>query len=101
MWKLWESIIPGSKPRYRWRHSWIEKPGTDFVGFDGDRQIGRIFQIDEAWTKEKWFWIVHTEGECKMNWPTAGYEIDVTYAACRVEMVYENIRRGERRSVQD
>lgn len=101
MWKLWESIIPGSKPRYKWRHSWKEKPGTDFVGFDGDLQIGRIFQIDEPWAKDRWFWIVHTEGEDRMNWPTAGREEFPAYAACRVEMVYENILRGERRAVQD
>ncbi|MGN6774791.1 hypothetical protein [Rhizobium sp.] len=101
MWKLWEAVIPGSRPRYKWRHSWKNKPGTDFVGFDGERQIGRVFQIDEAGTRGKWLWIVHTEGEDKMNWPSSGYEADVTYAACRVEMVYENIRSGHRRAIEN
>lgn len=101
MWKVWEAIGSDTRPRYKWRHSWKEKPGDDFVGFDGERQIGRIFQIPEPWTKEKWFWIVHTEGDEKLNWPTAGYEESAIYAACRVEMVYENIKRGERRAVME
>jgi hypothetical protein len=101
MWKLWEAIPAGEKPRYKWRHSWKEKPGNDFVGFDGERQIGRIFQINEPWTKERWFWIVHTEGGEKLNWPTAGYEVDAAYAACRVEMVYTHQQRSERRAVQE
>ncbi|NTF69359.1 hypothetical protein [Rhizobium rhizogenes] len=101
MWKLWEAIKACDKPQYKWRHSWKEKPGNDFVGFDGARQIGRIFQVDEPKVYGKWFWIVHTEGEAKVNWPTAGYEDFPAYAACRVEMVYENIRKGERRAVAD
>ena len=101
MWKLWEVIIPGSRPRYKWRHSWKEKPRNDFVGFDGERQIGRIFQIDEPWTKARWFWIVHTDGGSKLNWPTAGYEADAAFAACRAEMIYENILRGERRAIEE
>ncbi len=101
MWKVWEAIIPGSKPQFKWRHSWKEKPGDDFVGFDDDRQIGRIFKIDAPWTKDRWFWIVHTEGGEKLNWPTAGYEESALYAACRVEMVYIHQLQGERRAVMD
>ncbi|WP_259669218.1 hypothetical protein [Rhizobium sp. NLR4b] len=45
-WKDWEVIVSGERPRGKWRHAWKEKPGDDFIGFDGETCMGRIFKID-------------------------------------------------------
>ena len=98
MWKMWEAIPAGTVTKYKWRHSWAGKPGNDFVGFDGEKQIGRIFRIDEPWTKGKWFWLVATEGGDRMNWPPAGYEDTAKLAACRIEKIYDSMRTGNARA---
>lgn len=99
MWKMWEAKPAGDKPKYKWRHSWQGKPGDDFAGFDGPKQIGRIFKIDEPWSKGRWFWLVNTEGGERLNWPVAGYEELAEMAAFRVETVYDNLRVNKRRAV--
>ena len=45
-WKSWEMIASGERPKGKWRHAWKEKPGDDFIGFDGDACMGRIFSIN-------------------------------------------------------
>lgn len=39
-WKSWEHVS-GREIKYKWRHAWKEKPGDDYVAFDGDTQIGQ------------------------------------------------------------
>lgn len=94
-WKAFESIKSDEKPRYKWRHTWADRSGNDFVGYKNGYCLGRIFQIDYTMQKEKWFWLVEhialerPERESR----TAGWEFSAREAACRVEQSYDAIMR--------
>jgi hypothetical protein len=94
-WKYYERITIDEKPRYKWRHTWAGDKGDDFVGYDGMICLGRIFRLDSAAQKEKWFWLVEhvplerPDRAC----PSAGWEWSAREAACRVEKCYEAIMR--------
>ncbi|QND15104.1 hypothetical protein HB775_15315 [Rhizobium leguminosarum bv. trifolii] len=98
MWKMWEAVSH-RKLKYKWRHGWKGKPGDDFVAFNGDQQIGRIFQIHEPGLTARWFWIVMADGGPRLDWPAAGFEETAYIASRRLEMVYENIKSGKQRMV--
>ncbi|MBB2796910.1 UNVERIFIED_ORG: hypothetical protein GGD58_005829 [Rhizobium pisi] len=98
-WKSWELIISGEKPKGKWRHAWKEKPGDDFIGFDGDACMGRIFKIDLMHSSERWYWLIAADGSPRRGWPAAGYEASARSAACRVERIYFALVKGEERMV--
>lgn len=50
------------KPRYRWRRTWPDRP-NDFIGFDGDRTIGRICLDERLPGGAKWRWFYQAWGE--------------------------------------
>ncbi|MBY4589131.1 MULTISPECIES: hypothetical protein [Rhizobium] len=87
-WKSWEMVVSGETPRGRWRHSWKEKPGDDFIGFYGDACMGRIFKIDLTGSDERWYWLIAADGSPRRGWPAAGFEANARSAACRVERIY-------------
>lgn len=45
-WQSFESIRSDERPQYKWRHTWADRSGNDFVGYKDGACIGRIFQID-------------------------------------------------------
>lgn len=47
---------PGPEPRYKWTYTWPGENHKDYVGYDGDRQIGRIFFDAAGPTKGLWRW---------------------------------------------
>ncbi|MFS2179067.1 hypothetical protein ACCC98_24485 [Rhizobium pisi] len=96
-WKSWEMIISGERPKGKWRHAWKEKPGDDFIGFDGDACMGRIFKIDLTGSDERWYWLISADGSPRLGWPAAGYEASARSAACRVERIYFALVAGEGR----
>ncbi|WEA23832.1 hypothetical protein [Rhizobium binxianense] len=98
-WKSWETIVNGERPKGKWRHAWKEKPGDDFIGFDGDACMGRIFRIDLTGFDERWYWLVAADGSPRLGWPAAGYEASARSAACRVERIYFALVAGEGRVV--
>ncbi|MFB2607290.1 hypothetical protein ACE04B_35900, partial [Rhizobium phaseoli] len=94
-----ELITSGEKPKGKWRHAWKEKPGDDFIGFDGDACMGRIFKIDLMDASERWYWLIAADGSPRRGWPAAGYEASARSAACRVERIYFALVKGEERMV--
>ncbi|PDT00922.1 hypothetical protein CO666_27690 [Rhizobium chutanense] len=98
-WKSWEVIANGERPRGKWRHAWKEKPGDDFIGFDGETCMGRIFKIDFTGSDERWYWLISADGSPRRGWPAAGYEASARSAACRVERIYFALVAGEGRVV--
>ncbi|MBB5576405.1 MULTISPECIES: hypothetical protein [Rhizobium] len=94
-WKGFESIKSDEKPQYKWRHTWADRSGNDFVGYKCGACIGRIFQIDYTAQRDKWFWLVEhvplerPERECR----SAGWEWSAREAACRAEKCYDAIAR--------
>ncbi|ANK86215.1 MULTISPECIES: hypothetical protein [unclassified Rhizobium] len=97
-WKDWEVIVSGERPRGKWRHAWKEKPGDDFIGFDGETCMGRIFKIDLTGSDERWYWLISADGSPRRGWPAAGYEASARSAACRVERIYFALVKGEARA---
>lgn len=94
-WQSFESIKCNEKPRYKWRHTWADGSGNDFVGYKSGACLGRIFQIDYTVHNEKWFWLVeHVALERpEREGRTAGWERSAREAACRVEQSYDAIMR--------
>jgi len=94
-WQGFESIKSDEKPQYKWRHTWADRSGNDFVGYKDGACIGRIFQIDYTAQRDKWFWLVahvpleRPERECR----SAGWEWSARDAACRTEKCYDAIMR--------
>ncbi len=94
-WQGFESIKSDDKPQYKWRHTWADRSGNDFVGYKDGACIGRIFQIDYTAQRDKWFWLVahvsleRPERECR----SAGWEWSARDAACRTEKCYDAIMR--------
>ncbi|KKX25403.1 hypothetical protein [Rhizobium sp. LC145] len=93
-WMGWQKIPTGSKPRYRWQHSWAEEEPEDFIGLDGTQPIGRVFQLETVSTsKDIWFWILYgVEGHRrKRPGKGSGWEGSRLDAMCRVEQLYEEM----------
>ncbi|WP_156176902.1 hypothetical protein [Rhizobium sp. LC145] len=93
-WMGWQKIPEGSKPRYRWQHSWAEEEPEDFIGLDGTQPIGRVFQLEAAATsKDIWFWILYgVEGRRrKRPGKGSGWENSRLDAMCRVEQLYDEM----------
>ncbi len=94
-WQAHECIKSDEKPRYKWRHTWADRNGNDFVGYKSGVCIGRIFQIDYTAQCQKWFWLVEhipverPERESR----SAGWEWSAREAACRAEICYDAIMR--------
>ncbi|MCV9960708.1 hypothetical protein OIU34_02250 [Pararhizobium sp. BT-229] len=91
-WKMWEVIPAGEEPAHRWQRTWSGKADDDFIGFDDDLSIGRIFRIDHIQQKEKWFWLLGYLGVRLMReCPASGWEDTMRQAACRVERCYKSV----------
>jgi hypothetical protein len=94
-WQSFESIKSDEKPQYKWRHTWADRNGNDFVGYKDGMCVGRIFQIDYTYQRDKWFWLVEhvplerPARECR----SAGWEWSAREAACRAEKCYDAIAR--------
>lgn len=74
--------------RYQWRLLELT-PGNDFVGFDGDIPIGRIFLEPRVRFKGLWRWSnAHSETAIASQ----GYAASATQAAAAVETLYEELR---------
>jgi hypothetical protein len=40
-----------------WRRTWEDKP-LDFAAYDGERRVGRIYQLVGGPYANRWFWVV-------------------------------------------
>ncbi|MCV9965686.1 hypothetical protein OIU34_27820 [Pararhizobium sp. BT-229] len=91
-WKMWEVIPAGEEPAYRWQRTWSGKVDDDFIGFDNDLSIGRIFHIDHIQQSDKWFWLLGYPGtRMRREVPASGWEDTMRQAACRVERCYKSV----------
>ena len=94
-WMGHECVKAGEKPRYKWRHTWADRSGNDFVGYENGACVGRIFQLDYTAQSQKWFWLVeHVPLERpERERRSAGWEWSAREAACRAEKCYDAIMR--------
>lgn len=91
-WKMWDVIPAGEQPAYRWQRTWSGKVDDDFIGFDNDLSIGRIFRIDHIQQSDKWFWLLGYPGtRMERQCPASGWEETMRQAACRVEQCYKAV----------
>ncbi|OJU12276.1 MAG: hypothetical protein BGN85_09485 [Alphaproteobacteria bacterium 64-11] len=90
-----EQAIPDPKPRYRWRHTWPDK-GDDFMGFDGDRKIGRIYRA--AWSPDGgawcWYWQADGPDIDRRYSGSAGTVKTARLAAKVIEDLYDRAKVG-------
>lgn len=103
-WRLAEAIPLGTRPKFRWKQSWEDNRPEDIIGFDGDRPIGRVFQLEpHATNKDVWFWVLYGVEERKRKRPGqgAGWEESRLLAACRVEWCYAKLLQDERQEEQE
>ncbi|AGB71793.1 MULTISPECIES: hypothetical protein [Rhizobium] len=94
-WQSFESIKAAEKPQYKWRHTWADRCGNDFVGYKDGKCIGRVFQIDYTAQRDRWFWLIEhvpVERPAREN-RSAGWEWTAREAACRAEKCYDAIMR--------
>ncbi|HEX2554748.1 MAG TPA: hypothetical protein VHL98_13690 [Microvirga sp.] len=49
-------------------------PAADFLAFDGERVVGRVFQIRRGGRSERWYWILMTTGSSLLLEPPSGVE---------------------------
>ncbi|WP_341486873.1 hypothetical protein [Pararhizobium sp. A13] len=91
-WKMWDVIPAGEQPSYRWHRTWSGKADDDFIGFDKELPIGRIFRIDNIQQNDKWFWLLGYPGSrMRRECPASGWEETMRQAACRVERCYKAV----------
>ncbi|MFJ6324106.1 MULTISPECIES: hypothetical protein [unclassified Rhizobium] len=94
-WQSFESIKSHEKPQYKWRHTWADRSGNDFVGYKDGACIGRVFKLDYTTQSKKWFWLVEhmplerPERESR----SAGWEWSAREASCRAEKCFDAIMR--------
>ncbi len=66
-------------------------PASDFLAFDGERVIGRMFQMTRRGSTTRWYWIVMATGAGVLVDPPSGVEDGQDSAArCLVE-AYERL----------
>ena len=73
-------------------------PAPDYLAFDGERVIGRMFQITHAGNAGKWLWTVMATGTGELpDGPPSGVESRQDDAARRLVEAYERLvaRRDE------
>ena len=70
-------------------------PGPDFLAFDGDRIIGRIFRIGPREGGGRWYWTVMATGICAPVVPPTGIEARQADAETSLALAYERLIAGE------
>ena len=76
------------RSHYQWRLL-EQSPENDFVGFDGDVPIGRIFLEPRPRIKRLWRW---TSARSETAIASQGYAASADLAAAAVETLYEELR---------
>lgn len=85
-------VVKGPEPRYRWREHFPGEGLQDYLGYDGDRQFGRIFAETAGPTKGKWRWAIsHIDGVKRTFTPHNGWAHTARLAAARCEDFYEKL----------
>jgi hypothetical protein len=81
--------------KYRWRRTWGNETGLnglpheDYVGFDGDVQIGRIYLDRQTLKAGKWRWAIQYPKGGKAYQPNTGWETTAAEAAKVVEDLWD------------
>ncbi len=68
-------------------------PAPDFLAFDGERVVGRMFQITHKGGAGRWFWTVMATGSCLLAEPPSGVAERQTDAASSLTEAYEQLIR--------
>lgn len=77
--------------KYRWTRTWGDEPGLDhkphedYVGWDGDVQIGRIYLDHQTLKATQWRWAIKYPKGAPARMPNAGWLPTSAEAAQMVE----------------
>ena len=71
------------------------RPGPDFLAFDGNRVIGRIFRIGHGEGGGRWYWTIMATGTCAPVVPPNGVEARQADAQTRLALAYERLMARE------
>ncbi len=66
-------------------------PAPDFLAFDGERVVGRIFQIAHRDGGGRWYWTVMATGACALVEPPSGIEAGQAAAETSLAKAYERL----------
>jgi hypothetical protein len=80
-----------TRPRYQWQPLELS-PENDFIGFDGEILIGRIFLEPRPRFKGLWHWS-NIRSETALA--SQGYAASADLAAVTVEALYDELRAFE------
>lgn len=69
-------------------------PAPDFLAFDGERIVGRMFQITHSRGAGRWFWTVMATGPQAPDAPPTGVAERRADAAHHLVEAYERLIRG-------
>ena len=81
--------------KYRWVRTWPGETGLDgklledYIGYDGDTQIGRIYLDQQTLKKGKYFWAIQYPKGGKPYQPNSGWKDTAADAARHVEEVWD------------
>lgn len=88
------------RKKYRWSRTWGDetgldrKPHEDYVGWDGDLQIGRIYLDQQTLKAGRWHWSIQYPRGGRARQPNSGWEMTAAEAARVVEEAWdEQIRK--------
>ncbi|MGF6174718.1 hypothetical protein ABIE33_003026 [Ensifer sp. 4252] len=74
------------KPQYRWVLTWPGEAEHDFIGFDGDQLVGRIYRVDHSPLNGRWKWQVGRIPGVRENvMPHSGWADTARQAAAKTE----------------
>jgi hypothetical protein len=92
------AAVTGWQRKYRWTRTWpgetgIDgKPHEDYVGYDGDQNIGRIYQDLQTLKAGQWRWCAQWPRGLSPVMPHNGWLPTAGEAARRVEEYWDRIR---------
>ncbi len=68
-------------------------PAPDFLAFDDDRVVGRIFQLAHGGGGGRWYWTVMATGAHALVEPPSGTETRKADAETSLSEAYERLMR--------
>ncbi|WP_029620596.1 hypothetical protein [Pseudorhizobium marinum] len=86
--------------KYRWTRTWGDEIGLDrkshedYVGWDGDVQIGRIYLDQQTLKATQWHWAIQYPKGGKPWQQNSGWEETAAEAAKMVEECWDEQTRG-------
>ncbi|WLR90951.1 hypothetical protein [Shinella zoogloeoides] len=91
--------VEGWQKKYRWARTWPGETGIDgklhedYVGYDGDDLIGRIYLDQQTLKSGRWRWAGgYPKGVRSPIMPNGGWLASAAEAACQVEDYWDAMK---------